>query len=430
MFISPQASRLPSAPATIRGTIPWVFPTKALSGVLTNTSTDVLHGSVDASGNITYSNITTQANNFTADDVPLFDGVNPSSDRLCIAIGANDNLASIDLYISRAGVYTGTANATIKYRNSSDTWITVNAGTIDLRTTGVKEITSIINYDQIGFTDNPLDQTLPQMKCVFVFFTGITAVTTAPLASRVWIKRQTGSNILYTNFTSLALGTFAPYMSLSVLPRMNDITIFSFDAPFSVLRTTITRSRTSSWATELIYSKSDGTFGVIPTSNVIKLQSSLSANGGDELFTSTTTATVLYDTFNIPSDWASITIDGTLGYWMGWRYTANGASPELTLLATIEAQIYSGASTGVRAGETTTYTSFDSVFDQTSPSATTLVVVNDRTKQRISATIPANTSIATPQTTSFSVQNEDEILIQVLTSDPLVTPADGYIKLS
>lgn len=428
-FISTQAGRISATENTglIRSSINKTDPIKGVSAVLVNTSTQVIHGDNDGSG-LKYTDITTAVNNFTENDVALFNTTSPNEDRLCVKMTTNDDIQSIDLLISTAGVYTGTLQAALRYKKASDnTWTTTTFANLDLTTTGVKRIMGNINYSEIALTDNLLDPVnKPQERCLYVVFQGITAVTTPPFASRLWLHRKDTAIKIYTDFTNLVKGDYTGTATLQLFPQTGDISLIGFAAPFAKMYALITRPRFASWQTKLIYSKADGTFADLPTANIIATPSGVS---NDELWTAATSATEYIDVFIPPSDWGVTTVDGVSAYYFGWQYTADATSPQLILQAKIQAQIFSTTAIGMSTGETATYTRFEASVNETSPSATTLLLANDKTGKSVTVTIPANQTTS-ESVISLAVQPQDQVLQQVLISHALVTPADILIKLS
>lgn len=94
----------PAADGVIFGVLPQVPAATALSQIHLAPFTKVLRGNADASGSVTWSNVTTAANNDTAGDVSLFDTINPTADRLCIELSADDEIDGVSLLLSTAAV--------------------------------------------------------------------------------------------------------------------------------------------------------------------------------------------------------------------------------------------------------------------------------------------------------------------------------------
>lgn len=428
-FISTQANRISATENTglIRSSISKIDPIKGVSAVLVNTSAQVIHGDNDGSG-LKYTDITTAVNNFTENDVALFNTTNPNDDRLCVRLATGDDIQHVGLLIGTAGVYTGTLQAALRYKKSSDnTWTTTTFANIDLTTTGVKTISGSINYADIALTDSLLDPASnPQDRCVYVVFQGLTAVTTPPLASRLWLHRKDTATKIYTDFTNLVKGDYTGTATLQLFPQTGDVSLVGFAAPFAKMYSVITRPRFASWQTKLIYSKADGTFADLPTANILATPSGVS---NDELWTAAASATEYADVFIPPSDWGATTVDGVSAYYLGWQYTADATSPQLILQAKIQAQIFNTTAIGMSTGETATYTKFEASVNETSPSDTTILLANDRTGKSATVKILANQTTS-ESTISLAVTPTDQILQQVLISHTLITPADLIIKLS
>lgn len=426
-FITTQAGRISATEnnGVLRSSIPLVDPVKAVTVALSVASTRVLHGNDDGTG-IKYTDISTAVNDFATNDVPLFDTTNPNNDRLCIALAVADDIEQVAILLGQAGVYTGQLQVATQYKRESDkTWITSAYVNANFTTTGMKDIAVDIKYSDIAFTDDLIDPAgAVAQKCLYVLFRGITAVTTAPLASRLWLHRKHTAVKAYTDFTALVQGTYTGTATLQLLPHQGDVSLVGFAKPFAKMHAVITRARASAWQSELVYLKADGTVTVLPNANILSTPSALS---GDELWTRP--AGTYVDVFIPPDDWGATTVDGVAGYYFGWRYTADATSPELVLQAKIQAQIFNTSALGMSTGETATYTKFEANVNETSPSATTLLIANDITGVSVTVTIPANQNTA-ESVISLPVTPTTQLLQQVLSSHALVTPADILTKLS
>lgn len=277
MITIPFANRLgprggPAADGVIYGIVPQVAPISVLSQVQMAQSTSVLRGNADAAGSVTWSDITAAANNDTVGDVALFDTANPTADMLCIALSTGDEINGISLLVSTAGALAGTPAAEVRYRTSSG-WATATAIATPLLTSaGLKRVTfGTIKFADVAPTDNVLDPfSGPQQRCLFLRFTGITGVTTAPLFTRVW-KNQAiaGKAVNYT--APLAQGASPDFSTLQsvIIPVTGDLTLFGFDERFVRLFPTIYRPTAAGLgAREWVYSKSDGTFAALPAANL------------------------------------------------------------------------------------------------------------------------------------------------------------------
>lgn len=224
----------PAGDGVIYGVAPQVAPVTALSQVHLVPFTKVYRGNADAAGAVTFSNVTTAANNDAVGDVSLFDAVNPTADRLCIELSAGDTINGISLLISTAAVLTGTPVADVYYRTASGWQSAAAIVTPLLTSTGLKKISfTAIGYDDISPIDDLIDaRNGAQLRCLFVQFSGITAVTTAPLFSRVFKNIQNTAGHKSENSTSLVAQGASPDFSgaqASVLPITGDLTLFGWD---------------------------------------------------------------------------------------------------------------------------------------------------------------------------------------------------------
>lgn len=426
-FITTQAGRVSATEnnGVLRSTIPLVDPIKAVSVAQSVASARVLHGNDDGT-DIKYTDISTAVNDFAANDVPLFDTTNPEKDLLCIALAVADDIEDVTILLGQAGVYTGQLQVATQYKRASDNvWVTSAYVNANFASTGIKDILVNIGYADIAFTDDLINPSVEApKKCLNVLFRGISAVTTAPLASRIWLRRKATASKVYTDFTAMVQGTFTGTETLQILPHNGDESLVGFAKPFAKIHSIITRSRISTWQTELIYLTASGERKVIPAANILSTSSALS---GDELWTRP--AGTYIDVFIPPDDWGATIIDGVSAFYFGWRYTLDAVSPGLVLQAKIQAQIFNTAAIGMTTGETATYTKFEANANESSPSATTLCIANDITGKSVTVTIPANANSA-EATISLPVTPTTQLLQQVLVSDNLVTLADILIRLS
>lgn len=428
----------PSRDGCLHSVLPVVAPSSAISSALGSSGSKVYHGDADSSGNISYHNITTAANNETSDDVMLFDSTNPSKDVLCVEMVTGDKIESIDLYQTRAAVITGTLTAKVWYKSITGSWVDViPISTPLLTTTGLKRVPfASIDVAQIALTDDLIDpRNNVQMRCLFLSFDGVTGVTTSPLFSRVFKRRTSDAPKIITNFTNLlnqgSSPDFTAWTALNIMPLNGDVSLIGFNAPLSKLQARIVRARYAAWATDLIYSRANGTFEQWPSANVTLG----SASTGNELWTSAILNTWLEDQFIPPADWATASItdkDGVVHnkYWLGWRYTADADSPRPLLLASVQGQPFIGTGVaGILVQVTETLTKIEFFARETSPSESRFVIANSRTGVSASVTLAANLS---RQSVSISipVQVGDSVVIQQLTGHSLVNLADGFILLS
>lgn len=248
--------------------------------------TKVYRGNADALGAVTFSNVTTAANSEAVGDVSLFDTVNPTADRLCIELSTGDELNGVSLLVSTAAVLTGTPVADVYYRTATG-WASAGAiVTPSLTSSGLKKI----GFTEVKYSDiSPIDDLIDprngaQMRCLFVQFSGITAVTTAPLFSRVFKNIQHTAGHKSANLTALLAQGANPNFATaqaSVLPVANDLTLFGFDEKPVRLFPTIYRPGDVSHAREWVYSTT-AEFTALPAANLsdpsARLEAALALN--------------------------------------------------------------------------------------------------------------------------------------------------------
>lgn len=428
----------PSSDGALHSVLPRTTAT-GLSSAIGQSSTRVLRGNADAAGSVTWQDVTTAAGSDTQNDVSIFDAVNPNKDLILMQLAAGDSIESMDFYQDTAGVFTGTVVANVFYRNTAGAWVDAAAiVTPNFSTTGIKRVRfTPINYSDVGLVDDPIDsRNNPQLRGIYLSFSGITAVTTAPIFRRAWKRSTAAAAKIFTEFTGLTSQGTSPNFTawqFNILPLIGDVSVLGCDAPFAKMYVRIVRPRDVSFQTELIYSTGSGNFAVVPAANVILG----SASVGDEIWTSSAQSPLAYveDIFIPPSDWAKNTIVDKVNasfdkYWFGWRYTADAVAPALILNASIEFQCLGGVgSVGITASEAKTYTKVTAFVRQTSATACVFVVANLTTGKSASVTIAANTA-AGSSAVSLAVSAGDKIAVQQLSGDDVFSIADGFIELS
>lgn len=279
MLTAPFASKLGTTlgaalDGVIYGTLPKVAPPSALSEAHLSPFTKVYRGNADASGGVAWSDVTTAANNDTASDVALFDTVTPVKDMLCVELSSGDVVGGISLLVSVAAVLTGAPAAEVRYRTASGWAIATGIVTPSLTSTGLKTVTfANIKYTDVTPTDSVLDPFGgAQQRCLYLLFTGITAVTTAPSFTRVWKNISHATAHKSTNYTAaVAQGANPDFTALQsvILPITGDLTLMGFDSPVVRLHPTIYRPTAAGLgAREWVYSKADGTFAALPAANI------------------------------------------------------------------------------------------------------------------------------------------------------------------
>lgn len=337
MFVIPFANQIgpTSGPATdgvIFGTLPRVVPVTALSRVHLVPFTKVLRGNADASSNVTWSNVTTAANDDTAGDVSLFDTVNPTADRLCIELSSGDKIDGISFLVSTAAVLTGTVAAIVRYKGTDNAWKTASAVvTPSLTSTGLKKVGfTAISYDDVALTDDLLNPIAnPQMRCLFVEFSGITAVTTAPLFTRVWKNLDHSVVHKAANFTALISQGNAPDFSAAqatILPVANDLTLFGFDERPLRLFPSIYRPSNTGHVKEWVYSRASD-FAAVPAANIndqsTRLEAALAAQNVASHNLTSTLASAAWGSSGVGST-TSLNGDGYVEFKVGATATLGG----------------------------------------------------------------------------------------------------------
>lgn len=423
----PSADRI--SVGALNATLPVAVSTAMLTTAASPANALLLFGD-NTSGVVQWTDQTAAANSGADNDTVVF---NSTGDQYFVELAANDILESLDWFVTTAGVYTGTVTATVAYRDLSGV-LQQQTGLVmpSLTSTGLKRLmlAAPIDVASVGLADDPRDPTATRVKALFVKFLGITAMTTPPLAQRFWKRRTASAPKAVTDVTAVVgTGDKTPFAAFTVLPLSGDLSLMGTDAKSAAAFTTITRSRSAALASELVYSKGAGQFGTIPLDD---LTITSGINGSDELWTAPIGNYV--DTWMPPADWVKDTI--TAGavthnkYWLGWRYTADAAAPVLALTVELRNVLLAGSgSRGVPSLENATYTKFEMLTRTACPSAVWLVVSNKRTEQTVSIKLAANTTYATVPV-SFPVLVGDDVIMQVVKSDPLFHAADGMIRLS
>lgn len=276
--LGPQSG--PLGDGVIFGSLPQVAPVTALSLDHLRVFSKVFRGNADAAGSLTWSEVTAAANNDAAGDVSLFDTVNPIADRLAVELSDGDEVDGVSFLVSTAAALSGTPVADVFYRTTTGWASAVGIVTPSFTSTGLKRLTFLksqspdtpIRYSDIAPVDHVIDpRNQPQMRCLFIQFSGITAVTTAPLFTRVWKTIRHSASHKAKNLTGLIAQEVNPVFSsaqAATLPLQNDLLLFGFDERPVRLFPTIHRPANSAHTTEWVYSKSDGTVAAIPATRI------------------------------------------------------------------------------------------------------------------------------------------------------------------
>lgn len=225
----------------------------------------VFRGNADASGSVSYTDITSALSAIGGSTVTLFDTVNPTADEIWIEVLSTETINGIGFYLSTAGVYTGTAHCEVKYRGTAG-WVDVDCTLSDqFRTVGMKYVTfNSIPGSSIVLSDALINPTTaPQLRRVQIKFTGITAVTTAPIFDRVSRIFPDGAREL-TDLTNPNPDNLADMLvmfgSIESLPMAGDRIMFCFSSPFAKIKVDTARARISA-NTKVIYSKGNNVYG-------------------------------------------------------------------------------------------------------------------------------------------------------------------------
>lgn len=257
------------------GIIFGVLPQVAASSVLRISHlaglSRVLRGNADASGSITYTDVSIAAGNDTPNDVALFDTANPTADRLCIEFAATDRINGIKFLIGTAAVLAGTPVAQVRYKTTSGWQTATGIVTPLLTATGLVSVSfAEINAADIALIDDLIDPIAnPQIRCLFLQFTGIASVTTAPSFTRVWKSVVHTNTMPGTILTALLAQGANPDFSGQgeILPIIGDMTLFGFDEKPVRLVPSLYRAGNAGHAREWVYSKVDG-LAALPAASI------------------------------------------------------------------------------------------------------------------------------------------------------------------
>lgn len=413
----------------LHSTLPMLQPVAATSTAVSAANSGLLFGD-NASGQIAWKDISTDANSQTAGDTPIF---NSDGDKYYIPFTTGDQIESLDWYVSTAGAYAGSVMANLAYYNAAGTLVTlapIAAPTFS--SIGVKRLMlpAVINFADVGEMNDPQDGTAAKRRYLMLRWSGITAVTTAPMASLFWKRKVVGANPTITDFTPLLnLVDKTPFNALNTLALAGDLTLSGLGSKFAALFPTFTRARVAGLNTELVYSKGGGVFGVFPAADISIASGSA---GNDELWQGTPGSYV--DILMPQSDWAkdTITIGNTAHnlYWLGWRTVVDAGLPTLVPLITLHfASLTDTAATGIRADETAVYTNLEFFSRETSADETWVAIANKRTEQVVFAKLPANAETSLTAI-NFPVVEGDTVVVQVTRGGQFFNVADGFVRLS
>lgn len=440
LIIPPFASPLgsdggPGNDGVARGILSRVQPVATFSTAASGANSLILHGDTSGAA-VQWSEITTASNDFTDDDVPVFNG---NDDLYFIELVPSDVIESIDWFVSTAGVYTHAGgNVDIWYYDASGGMVAQNNILIpDFTSTGIKRLMlpAPIDVANVGATPDPrgLQST---HKAIYLRFQGITGVTTPPLAQRMWKRRTAGAPKIVTDYTPLINDPDkTPYLGLTVMPLAGDVSLIGYSAPWAKEFVNIVRSREVSWQTEPVYSTGPGAVGFNAVAlSTLGLSASYlqSAGTGDELWTEAPGDYM--DAFEPPSNWAkgALTVGASTQdlFWRGWRYTADASAPALTLLASLDLQPFQlTGSNGVRSAETAVYTVLELWAESPATHDSTFVVANINTGRSAKVNLPAGATQATAAV-AFAVSVNHLVVAQQIQGVGAGVVADVALRLS
>lgn len=268
----------PAGDGVLYGSLPRMAPVTALSLDHLRTFARVFRGNADAGGALMWSDVTTAANNDASGDVSIFDATNPTADRLCVELSDGDEIEGLSLLVSTAAVLTGVPVADVFYRTASGWASAVAIVTPSMASTGLKRISFLksqnpdvyLKASDVALIDHLTDpRNQPQMRALFVQFSGITAVTTVPLFTRVYKNIRHSAAHRGQNITSIVSQADNPDFSSrsTVLPVVQDLFLFGFDELVVRLFQGLYRHGSLTHQREWIYSNANG-FAPLPAARI------------------------------------------------------------------------------------------------------------------------------------------------------------------
>lgn len=412
-------------------------PIAAYTSTVLSPSGRIYRGNADVSGNVSYSDVTTALSIIGGSAVSLFDTVNPTADELWIDIQNTETIDGFCLYVTTAGVYTGTAHCDVRYRNTSGQWTIVDCTlSSQFNTVGMKYINfgTSINGSTVALADaliNPV--TNPQLRRILIKFTDITAVTTAPLFDRLSRLLPAASRVL-TGLNSYLVDDVnnipASFDTLEILPMVGDRTMFCFNMPFAKTKINLKRARITANA-KVVYSKGNNQYGDI---TFLEMNSDSDTRVNQWLTLAPATTVEATDTIMPPTDWAQQTINlgGTdyTGYWIGLEYTADDSAPLLAMLLTLKAGMWIEAEIdGETASESIAATKFSIHLRDGVDAETKYLLVHITSKKYVVLTLPANGTYA-ETAINMGMTKGDKLILQQLTGSETSVPTDGHFTIA
>ena len=413
----------------IRTNLNYVKPQKMITSSIAVPVTNVYKGNADASGDVSYTDVTAALSAHNGSYETLFDTVNPTADTWLMAIAESDTVVGFGVLVTTAGVYSGTATPVINYKNTSGAWVEV-ACTIDsqMDTTGMKMITlsTPISGSQLSLVDDPNDPIgLLALHRFRLKFSGITSVTTPPEFD-IMIKMRQADDHHYTDISDYLAddvsGIPAAYDTVETFVYQGDRTLFFLDSPFAKLKVQIERRRESA-DEKVIYSKSDGTFGEV---TLLDITSDDPARP-DQVGTIDPGATPVeyIDVYLPPEDWSPMTInvegEDITGYVFGTEAVSSDTTSHLVGLFAYKFGEFIGAS-GVPCDGAIANGTFR--VDTRDPSATEakFLIADNITGKSTVATLSANEYVS--DAPGVNIAAGSEALIQQLMGDAVDQVSD------
>lgn len=268
----------------LRGAIPQIAARTVLDSSHMASFGRIYRGNAAADGSITWSDVTAAANSGSP-GVTIFDAAAPTADQLCLEIEQVDELTGIGLMISQAAVLTGTPAAEVFYRSTVG-WVTIpGVVTPSLVATGLVMVTFSLAGSAIVLTDDELNpRNNPQHRCAFLRFTGMTAVSTPLVCSRVYKRLSHAVAHSAQDVTSIFAQGASPSFSTRqavTQPVQDDMLLFGFDEiPLQILATIHRPSSVPIAQKEWVYSRS-GDFAALPAAGINDPSAELTNTGAD-----------------------------------------------------------------------------------------------------------------------------------------------------
>jgi len=347
-----------------------------------------------AGQSFSFDDISTAAGNDTTSDFLPF-GTNAqmsAGDELYIS--CDHNQEELFFKIDTPGVWTGTLD--IKYSSNGTTANATLQGVVDnsngfRNSAGVYRISFTKPTDIQAFSPVPGDIL---SKKWFVFKPTITAVTTAPILSRVWIHHD---QHLLTDVTTAANDVSVPSSTPETFfPTVDSAHYFSFANPAMGLVRNVHQASANVRTRQLEYYANDNIWK--PLQNISDPSNDYKA--GSLTYSATPVQYIVG--WSVPTDWSSKTLEfntssGTVnstGYWIRNRTASVQAyGPAQSTKYTIRAKQFGNSNTSgyqVPVATTLRMITIDEPLSMSGSGAVTLQISNLSTGASATATIPAS----------------------------------------